>query len=390
MNARPTIADRRLPPDPRPAMSRHPRTPTRRRRIRPAYSIIEVMMAMGIFVIGFTAVIALFPTAMVLQREIAEDLVIQRITEQATTVLRNKPVTTGALNHTYGSGNALNLPPGLYPLPNRRDPDLGTTVQYLRYYPVGDRSYPATELDPTDRRYYWVPMVRKLQSYEENSASADDWMVYILIMRVDEPYGQRTDPDGPKDLFTSWYAFDPDIAVHSVGFMAMANPAPLAGPGANQAGVFQEQPYVPRICMIRTQVNDPNGLARRLELAEGNLIPNGQWQVADVAQAENTPTHYKIRAGDIIIDQYGTVHTVMAADHRYITLRDTIHNPASANDLNGFIPEPRDNGDPVYIWYVPAAAYGTGTNYAQFEIGPAARSPLRAVVAIPGAVVAIP
>jgi hypothetical protein len=139
--------------------------------------------------------------------------------------------------------------------------------------------------------------------------------------------------------------------------------------------------------MLETEVV-PNTDAKRLELLEGNLIPNQMFDVS-AAAAQRTPTHYKIRPGDLIIDQYGTVHTVMAADHESITLRDTVYDPTTANDTNGWVPDPHGMGastnTTVYIWYVPAAAYGSG-NYAQYRIGPAARSPLRAVVAIPNAV----
>lgn len=337
------------------------------------------MMAMGIFVIGFTAVISLFPTAMVVQREIADDLVVQRITEQAAAVLRNKPVSLTALNATYG--NLSNAGPCMLALPF----DFNAGGHYLMHYPIAERSFPAGEIDPADRRYFWVPMVQKVRDFQNppiGSEKPDDWLVYILIMKVEQSYGQRAVLDGQMADYDFWYNEDPDFA-YPAGFIAFGNRA--WSPGVLQAGLRQEQPYVPRICMILTTVR-PNTDAKVLELDRGNLIPNNNWQVDTQTAAERDPTHYKIHPGDLIIDQFGTVHTVLDADHQSITLRDTVYDPASAAAVNGYTPQPMANGDPVYIWYVPAASYGTGTNYAQFTIGPAARSPLRAVVPIPGAV----
>lgn len=380
MSAREHIPDSpRSTADPRPSAGGRAlsyRLAPDHRRSRRAFTVMEVMMAMGIFVVGFTAVISLFPAAIVMQRETVEDLTIQRITQSARTVLSQNPLRVSELStNMYVAAD-----PGIYPLPMVGAP-------LLARYPVADRSFP-DDVDPSDRRYFWVPMVRKIRDYAVAAEGRpEDWAVHIFIMRVDKPYGVDTNGDGLKDLFDFWYRPDVDMAHPDVA-PPFAHVSAL--PGVMPSGFAAEWPFVPKVCSLEAEVNDPTGRARRFVLAEENLIDSKVWVHKTAANARLDPTHYKIHPGDLIVDQWGRTHTVVDADHESITLRDTLYDPQSAVSANGFELLPFAAADnPIYFWYVPAAAVSDsgGSNYADFEIGPAAQSPLRAVVQIPNVVI---
>ncbi|MCC7203717.1 MAG: hypothetical protein IT441_01445, partial [Phycisphaeraceae bacterium] len=75
-------------------------TPARRTvgAARVGFTVLEVMLAMGIFVVGFAAVVSLLPAAITLQRQAVEDVTADQVARQAEATLRARPMTVTELN----------------------------------------------------------------------------------------------------------------------------------------------------------------------------------------------------------------------------------------------------------------------------------------------------
>jgi len=138
-------------------------TQSKPRRIG-GFSLIEVLIAMGIFAVGFIAVAAMFPAAIILQRQTVTDVESQLVARNAKAIVRAKLLTfrpngqgadLGERTGEFGSTNIGWLSP-LWDLAKR-----GTRGNTLdTRWSLSDRSYPSFIDDADDRRYYWVPLLR--------------------------------------------------------------------------------------------------------------------------------------------------------------------------------------------------------------------------------------
>ncbi len=133
-----------------------------------AFTILEVMIAMGIFVIAFVAVAAIFPAGAYLQKQTMAEIQGKSVAESVKALVSAKPFSAATLDGGVTAGS-LAL--------SRVDPtDLSAA------WPLGDRSFPSTAATPQDGSYFWVPLVRRTVVPATNEGH---WQVFCFVLRRD-------------------------------------------------------------------------------------------------------------------------------------------------------------------------------------------------------------
>ena len=156
------------------------RTPATTRRRASGFTLLEVLMAMAIFVIGFTMVMTLFPAALLLQKRTVDDVQSKHAERNAEALLQARPIVEANLVVAMVGYPDLVLPAGpdwqtdqqVYPLP----------AAMLGVWPRQDRSYPVDITVPEARRFYWVPLVQD----RDPAAITTNWAVFVFVLRRGE------------------------------------------------------------------------------------------------------------------------------------------------------------------------------------------------------------
>lgn len=142
------------------------------------FTLVEVLIAMGIFAVGFIAVAAMFPAAIHLQKQTMVDVESQLVAINAAAIVRTRKLTfnvSGAagadLRDNSGNGTLQRLEDVKAVLANR--------------FRIGDRSYPTAIPDFDDRRYFWVPMIRNVAlDPDDSSKLAEGTGGFIIVVFV--------------------------------------------------------------------------------------------------------------------------------------------------------------------------------------------------------------
>lgn len=146
---------------------------------RRGFSLVEIMIAMGIFAVGFIAVAAMFPAAIILQRETMTDVEAQLIARNAQAIIAVRTFTFSTVDNTADIKDAPLVPtPGIDDL----TPFAQLAVPLNTRFTLGDRGYPTAEATTDERKFYWVPFLRRLKSPATGSS---DFVVAALIMSRD-------------------------------------------------------------------------------------------------------------------------------------------------------------------------------------------------------------
>ena len=153
---------------------------TRTRPARAGFSMIELVISMGIFALGFIAVASLFPTAILMQRETFSSIEAQQVMRNSRAFLKSRGLTKIELEAALFGENTTEVRPLL------SDPFLAT---FHTGFTINDRGYPTetpeTSLNDPARRYYWFPLVRHIAAGEE-----EPWEVFVFICRLQAGYDQ--------------------------------------------------------------------------------------------------------------------------------------------------------------------------------------------------------
>ena len=146
---------------------------------RSGFTLLEVMLAMGIFVVGFIAIAAIFITAVHLQKRTLDEITTQEIGDNVEAVLLANPLTTAEINGFYYQTTGTNTQNTHV----KRILDSAYTPPTHLKWSVGDRSYPVLDAnDATNilrRNYYWVPLIRDANG----EPNAPAWQIYVMILR---------------------------------------------------------------------------------------------------------------------------------------------------------------------------------------------------------------
>ncbi len=185
-----------------------------------AFSLMEVMIALGIFAIGLVAVAAVFPTAISIQRETVRDLAGQRTIINARTMIqamaRSSELTPTSnfrtltyehdIDPTLRKGTLkafteniiptlgrTGFPGGVQPMIDLPSPpinlpfaEMSTSLVQLNaaksfhsLFSLDIRSYPQNISRADQRDYYWYPLI---QARDLTSANPT-WMIYLMVMQ---------------------------------------------------------------------------------------------------------------------------------------------------------------------------------------------------------------
>lgn len=194
-----------------------------------AFSLMEVLVALGIFALGLVAVAAVFPTAIAIQSETVRDLAGQRAVINARSTIQalarsnktppandyrtltfKKTVNPVTLTATYSgtlapygdaaipSGGRTGFPGGVQPMidqpmtisqphtPPYNTIEMGSSLALLNaprsfhdLFSIDTRSYPKNIADPFLRDYYWYPLIQA----KDLTGATSTWMVYLMVMQ---------------------------------------------------------------------------------------------------------------------------------------------------------------------------------------------------------------
>jgi prepilin-type N-terminal cleavage/methylation domain-containing protein len=177
---------------------------THRYTTRRGFTLVEVLIALGLFAIGMIAVASLFPVAALLQKETAEEVVGEHAAQSAKSIVEAKRLTYRA---PTGSGLAGGGDLGRYhtmagkslsraiPL-HVIDPDL-----LVEKYTYWDRSFPSGTPAPADRDLFWVPFIQNVSGDKTNP----NWVMRLFLLvpdaRATYPVGQGFANPGDPDFF---------------------------------------------------------------------------------------------------------------------------------------------------------------------------------------------
>jgi len=159
------------------------------------FTLIEVLIAIGIFAIGLIAVASIFPVAILLQKQTVQEIEATHFGENARAIVavrgfvESESVWDAFDNDADVASPTIDGPDVVTPLPAGAMAD----------WSLADRSYNA--LEPTDeRRVFWVPLC-----YDSDPSGDNAWQVFVFVVR-----GER---DATYDRSSGTYAnpsTDPD------------------------------------------------------------------------------------------------------------------------------------------------------------------------------------
>lgn len=276
-----------------------------------AFSLVEVLIAMGIFAVGFVAVAAMFPAGAILQRETVSQVEAQLVARNAAAIVRSSrvlfstdgtknPDLLGGLESSKGGSGSVDLEP----LSQVFNAGNGKKIQTR--FKVGDRSYPTAQKTANDRKYYWVPFIRKSKDVSSNKS---DWSVVVFVLRREASHQYE----------------------HAAGrLLNGTSPPGLAWANLADDTGFTGNP-IPKVVGVTATVTSPNRFVfnNRLFAQTGAGLPD------------------QVRPGDFVADNNGNVYNVIDAD-------------ATGCTIVGGIASTKAPGT-IKLWYAPPPAPSTAS-----------------------------
>lgn len=260
------------------------------------FSLMEVLISMAIFAIGFASVASVFPVAILLQKQATEAAEIQILERSIQAYLQARPFLASDLNNTGA---------GAIPADTRVHPPLHNE-SIRNALPIEERSFPSTA-GWNVRKYYWVPLVRRME--ESGNTPADEWQAFVFILKKDEG---KDFEYGDSSSNTDWANFPDSGLVPGVKKIPNAEMPSLSAPTDTR-------------------------------FAFDNRLWEGTTPAGEADQ---------IRAGDQVLDSNGVIYTVLAADAGGIEVKGKIvrvpHDPNgsefSSTPFNLWYSKPPDKG----------------------------------------------
>ena len=168
------------------------------------FSLVEILIALGIFAIGMAAIVSLFPAAAILQRETTQEVISEMAAQSAASIIDTQALTydppgagrTAADLNSYHS-SAASTNSAAIPF-NSISPALMTAR-----YPATDRSYPTALINGTDISdcdLHWVPFIQDLSGDPDNPV----WVARLFILEADSRAtysGSAAQPAADPDTF---------------------------------------------------------------------------------------------------------------------------------------------------------------------------------------------
>lgn len=178
-----------------------PRQARRRHASRPAFSLVEVMVAVAIFALGMTAVASIFPVAILLQRQTVDEIRARHFVENTAAEIEGRRlIGTIAewtpVDHTPANTLTYEVMP------------LADAPAIMNQWTLDDRSYPSHDAI-TNRRLFWVPLVYDSQPGTITATSDFEPTIFAFIVRgredatFDRSSGTHANPASDPDYIPS-------------------------------------------------------------------------------------------------------------------------------------------------------------------------------------------
>ena len=242
--------------------------------------MIEILLALAIFLIGFVLVAMIFPAAILLQKRTVDEVISQEIARSAESLLRAKMETepagdfTARLTVAHGPGwdtdySVVSFPPEMLKL--NLDP-------MITAWTAMDRSSPSTLINDAGnipavarRRFHWVPLV-------QDAATGPGWQsyqVYLFVLQRRDNTNYNSYPLGGS-VWANPDDADTIPRVRRIGITPSATDQYRAifanqdfdGDNANDGGLTATD----LLLHVGDQVLDNNGLVRIISLADANGV----------------------------------------------------------------------------------------------------------------------
>lgn len=279
---------------------------------------MEVLVALGLFALGFAAVAAIFPAGALLQRQTADDVRSRQVGDNTVGIVLGTPVSVGDMEWYFDDAsnehhNAVEQFPQ------------GAGAGHLQeLWDFDDRTYPAAMSDPLLRPFHWVPLVRNRNG--EDGESNPDWELYAFVMRRQ------------------------DNRNYAVGNSSVRYPGDDLENRFSQA----EADNIPQLIQLSVTSTSEVGGRGTYTVDTSPLPPRpsgGSVSLDDV-----------LSPGDWLLDDAGNVQRVYKIDDDKIIVRGSIRARAQY-DAGGPV-APADDL-PKSLWFAPAGGRTTsGGNYA--------------------------
>lgn len=157
-----------------------------KRAVRYGFTLPELLIAMGIFTLGFVMVAAIFPTAILLQKRTIQQIESAQVAMNAKGLLRGRPYVQSQINALYGAPPVAVDQDVVLKIPNTSpvwDHWVLMERAYLGNYapdlndgrPVADSD---PEGDPDQASYFWIPLL----IYDFSNS---EWSARVFVVRRD-------------------------------------------------------------------------------------------------------------------------------------------------------------------------------------------------------------
>jgi type II secretory pathway pseudopilin PulG len=140
-----------------------------------AFTLSEVLVAMGVFVLGMTAVAAIFPAGMLLQQRTQDKIFSRHTADSAQAMILGSGVTPSDVDYEDVYDDSGDESTTFEVVADMRDED---TDELL--WPIDSRSY-FSNTAAERGRYFWIPLVR-----DRDAQPGDDhreWQFYIAVLK---------------------------------------------------------------------------------------------------------------------------------------------------------------------------------------------------------------
>lgn len=155
------------------------------------FTLVEVLIAIGIFAIGMVAVAAIFPTAITVQRNSNVVVDALLVADNATAYFEAVPLTydsatpnsgSADINFYHTSTNSNKNTVEKFP-----NGDLAGTGAFL---PLSTRAYLAGLIDSDNPDYMWVPLIQDAAG----DPAEPSWTIYVMVLEVDRRSANAATP----------------------------------------------------------------------------------------------------------------------------------------------------------------------------------------------------
>ncbi len=163
-----------------------PVTPPTRRSVirhRAGFTLMEVLVALGLFALGFVAIASMFPVGIAMQKQTTAEVIARHVAQNGVAYLNARGFEKADLPNYFTYSTPDNDTITVAGNENRVEPLLFNDAggnPLLDRYSIFDRTYPSVVSVPADRDFTWVPLIQNVDP--DGSVNSDTWQVFVLVL----------------------------------------------------------------------------------------------------------------------------------------------------------------------------------------------------------------